>query len=73
MKDYSDWEVRYDFENESPYIENPNRPWLKLKSPSVPKSIKFDPIRVHELIRLSANMCPNNVCVYHKPTNKKYT
>ncbi|MHA1256282.1 MAG: AMP-binding protein [Promethearchaeota archaeon] len=73
MKDYSNWEVKYDFENESPYIENPNRPWLKLKSPSFPKSIKFEPIPVHELIKLSANMYPNNVCIYHKPTNKKYT
>ena len=73
MKDYSDWEPFYDYENESPYIENSNRPWLKYRAPNVPKSIKFDPIPVHELIGLSAKNYPNNVCVYHKSTDKKYT
>ena len=51
MKDYSDWEPIFDYENESPYV-NPNRPWLKIKPPTEPKSIKFDPIPVHELIKL---------------------
>ena len=73
MKDYSDWEPYFDYENESPYIENPNRPWLKYKPPTVPKSIKFDPIPLHEFIKISAKKFPNNVCVFHKPTNKKYT
>ena len=73
MKDYSDWEPIYDYENESPYIENSNRPWLKYRAPNVPKSIKFDPIPVHELIGLSAKNYPNNVCIYHKSTDKKYT
>ncbi len=72
MKNYSNWEAVFDNENESPFV-NPNRLWLKHKTPLVPKTIKFDPIPVHELIKLSANMCPNNVCVDHKPTNKKYT
>ena len=72
MKDYSNWEVKYDFENESPYV-NPNRPWLKHRSPKVPKSMKFDPIPVHEFIKVAVNKFPNNVCVYHKETDKKYT
>jgi len=73
MKDYSDWEPYYDYENESPYLENLNRPWLKFRPSNVPKSIKFDPIPVHELIKLSAKNYPNNVCVVNKSTNKKYT
>ncbi len=73
MKDYSGWEPIYDYENESPYIENSNRPWLKYRASNVPKSIKFDPIPVHELIGLSAKNYPNNVCIYHKSTDKKYT
>lgn len=72
MKDYSDWEVNYDFENDSPYVD-PKRPWLKHSLPTVPKSIKFNPIPVHELIRLSANRFPNNVCVYQKSSDKKFT
>ncbi len=32
MKDYSDWKLVFDYENESPYV-NPNnsglKPWLK--------------------------------------------
>jgi len=73
MKDYSEWEAIPDFENESPYIENPNRPWLKLKPDYIPKTLKFDPIPVHEFIKLAASKYPNNVCVYFKPKDKKYT
>ena len=73
MKDYSSWEPIYDYENESPYLENPDRPWLKFRPLNVPKSIKFDPIPVHELIKLSAKENPNNVCVYSKLTDKNYT
>jgi len=72
MKDYSDWDVILDFENESPYV-NPNRPWLKHRPSTVPKTIKFDPIPVHEFLKLSARKFPNNVCVYDKPTDRKYT
>ena len=73
MKDYSNWEPVLDFENESPYIENPNRPWLKHRPANVPKSINFDPIPVHEFVKLGTTKYPNNVCVYYKPTDKKYT
>ena len=73
MKDYSDWEPLYDYNNESPYLENPNRPWLKYRPSNVPKSIKFDPIPVHELIKLSAQKFSNNVCVHNKSDGKKYT
>lgn len=73
MKDYSEWEAIPDFENESPYIENPNRPWLKLKPDYIPKTLKFEPIPAHEFIKLAASKYPNNVCVYFKPKDKKYT
>lgn len=72
MKDYSEWGPIIDYENDSPWVD-PNRPWLKHRPPTVPKTIKFDPIPVHEFIRQSAIKFPNNVCVYHKPTDKKYT
>jgi long-chain acyl-CoA synthetase len=72
MKDYSDWKIILDFENESPYV-NSTRPWLKFREPNVPKSIKFDPIPIHEFLKWIARKYPNNVCVYHKPTDKKYT
>ncbi|MFX1502861.1 MAG: AMP-binding protein, partial [Promethearchaeota archaeon] len=73
MKDYSDWESIPDYENESPYIENPNRPWLKLKPDYIPKTVKFEPIPVHEYIKKVASEYPNNVCVHYKSTGKKYT
>lgn len=73
MKDYSEWEPFLDFENESPYIENPDRPWLKYKPSNIPKSIKFDPIPVHEFVKLRASKYLNNVCIYYKPRNRRYT
>ncbi|NVM17049.1 MAG: AMP-binding protein [Candidatus Lokiarchaeota archaeon] len=73
MKDYSDWKPSYDYENESPYLESSDRPWLKFRPLNVPKSIKFDPIPVHELIKLSAKEFSNNVCIYNKSADKKYT
>jgi long-chain acyl-CoA synthetase len=73
MKDYSDWKPRYDYESESAYLENSTRPWLKFRPINVPKSINFDPIPVHEFIKLSAKNFSNNVCIYNKSVNKKYT
>ena len=73
IKDYSDWEVELEYENESPYIENLNRPWFKNRPPTLPKSIHFDPIPVHEFVKVRASKYLNNVCVYHKPLDKKYT
>ncbi|NVM36155.1 MAG: AMP-binding protein [Candidatus Lokiarchaeota archaeon] len=73
MKDYSDWEAIPDYDNDSPYLESKDRPWLKIRPSYIPKTIKFDPIPVHELIKLSASKYPNNVCVYYKPADKKYT
>jgi long-chain acyl-CoA synthetase len=72
MRDFSEWKVILDYENYAPHV-NPNRPWLKHRSSDAHKSIRFDPIPVHELIRLSVIKYPNNVCVYHKPTDNKYT
>ncbi len=73
MKDYSDWEPIYDYDNVSPYIEDPNRPWLKHWPKNTPKSIKFEPIPIHKFARLGAEKHLNNVCVYFKPKDKKYT
>ena len=73
MKDYTEWESIPDYENESPYIENINRPWLKLRPDYIPKTVKFKPIPVNELIKKAASEFPNNVCVYYKPVDKKYT
>ncbi|MFW9940825.1 MAG: AMP-binding protein [Candidatus Thorarchaeota archaeon] len=73
IKDYSDWEAEFDYENESPYIEDSNRPWLKNRPPTLPKSIHFDSIPVHEAIKVRASQHLNNVCVYHKPSDRKYT
>jgi long-chain acyl-CoA synthetase len=73
MKDYSDWKSIPDYENESPYLENPNRPWIKLRPDYIPKTVKFDPIPVHEFIKRSVSNFLNNVCVYFKPKDKKYT
>ena len=72
MKDYSEWKLVLDYEHESVWVD-PNRPWLKHRNPQVPKSIQFDPIPVHEFIRLQISKYPNNICVYHKPTDRKYT
>jgi len=72
MKEYSEWKISLDFENESPYV-NLNRPWLRFREPNVPKSIKFDPIPIHKFLKWIARKYPNNVCIYNKPTDKKYT
>ena len=72
IKDYSEWKPILDCENDSPYV-NPNRPWLKYRPSTVPKTIRFDPIPVSEFIKLSVSKFPNNVFIYHKPTDKKYT
>lgn len=72
IKDYSEWKINLDFENESPFV-NPNRTWMKFRDKNVPKSIKFDPIPIHEFLKWIARKYPNNVCVYHTPTDKKYT
>ncbi len=73
MKDYSDWTPFLDYENESPFLESYERPWLQFRPPYIPKSIKYDLIPLHEFIKTTATKIPNNVCVYHKPIDKKYT
>jgi len=73
MKDYSEWKPILDYENESPYLENSNRAWLKHRPPTVPKSIRFEPIPISEFIKVSAREFPNNVCIIDKQNNKKYT
>ena len=72
MKDYSEWTAVLDYEHDSEWV-NPNRPWLKLRGPEVPKSLHFDPIPLHEYLKIAVRKCPNNVCIYHKPSDKKYT
>jgi long-chain acyl-CoA synthetase len=73
MKDYSDWEPILDYQNDFPYLENPNRPWLKHWPDYIPKSIKFEPIPVHEYIKRTITQFPNNICIDYKPLNKKYS
>ncbi|MFX1378577.1 MAG: AMP-binding protein [Promethearchaeota archaeon] len=73
MKDYSEWEPVLNFENESPYLENQNRPWLKHRPDYIPKSIKFEPIPVHNYIKRTITHLPNNICVYYKPKDKTYS
>ena len=50
MKDYSDWEPIPDYENDSPWVD-PNRPWLKYRPPIIPKTVRYDPIPLHEFIK----------------------
>ncbi|MFX0040343.1 MAG: class I adenylate-forming enzyme family protein [Promethearchaeota archaeon] len=73
MKDYSNWEPFLDYENESPYLENPDRQWIKFRPDYIPKSIKFEPIPLHEYLKLRITKFLNNVCVYYKPEEKNYT
>ena len=72
MKDYSNWEPVADYENDSPWVD-PNRPWLKYRPPIIPKTLRYDPIPLHEFIKQTANMFPNNVCVDHMPSGVKST
>lgn len=72
IKDYIDWKVHQDYENDSPWVD-PNRPWLKHRPKIIPKTISYDPIPLPELIKLAIKRFPNNVCVYDKVADKKYT
>jgi len=49
IKDYSEWKVHLDYENDSPWVD-PNRPWVKNRPATVAKTVDFDPIPMHELI-----------------------
>ena len=72
MKDYSEWEPSLDYENDSEWV-NANRLWFKHRPPEEGKALQFDPIPVHEFIKRTIRRFPNNVCVYHTPTERKYT
>jgi acyl-CoA synthetase (AMP-forming)/AMP-acid ligase II len=72
MKDYSNWKVYPDYENDSPWVD-PNRPWVKNRPTTIAKTITYDPIPMPELIKLAIEKFPNNVCVYDKVLEKKYT
>lgn len=65
-------QIREDYNKVASWV-NPNRPWLKLYPPEIPKSIEYRPICVHELIKLAADMYPTNVCIYYTPDEIKYT
>jgi len=69
---YEEWEPIYDYGHFSYYV-NPKRPWLKYYPENIPKSIRFDPIPVHEFIRLTAEKYPNNVAINDLSRDKKYT
>ena len=64
------WEASFDYEN---FSITPNRPWLKYWPENVPKSIKFNPIPIHDYVRKTAQQFPNNVAIYYEPKNEKYT
>ena len=66
-----EWEPEYNYK-ESPYVR-PSSPWLKFWPDHIPKSIKFDPICVHDYVRLTAQKVPNNIAFTWVPKNKKYT
>ena len=72
MKDYSEWEPSLDYEHDSEWV-NANRTWFKHRPPGEGKSLRFDPIPVHEFIKRTIRRFPNNVCVYYKQSDKKYT
>jgi len=67
-----EWEPIFDYKNVSNFVD-PNRPWLKLWPEDIPKSIKFEPISVHDFIRNMAEKYPNNVAINYIPKAKKYT
>jgi len=54
MKDYSEWEAVLDYEQESTWVDS-NRPWFKHRTPEVGKTLRFEPIPVHEFIKTSIN------------------
>ncbi len=66
------WEPKFDYNHVSAYVD-PKRPWLKYWPKNVPKSIKFDPITVHDYVRIRAQQFPNNIAIYFVPANRKYT
>ena len=72
MKNYLEWKVQLDYENDSPWVD-PNRPWVKNRPATIPKTITYDPIPMPELVKLAIERFPNNVCVYDKLADKKYT
>ena len=72
MKDYIEWQPALDYERESTWVDQ-NRTWFKHRTLEVGKTLRFEPIPVHEFIKTSVNKFPNNVCVYDKPSDKKYT
>jgi len=72
MSEEKKWEPIFDYTNESPWVR-PNRPWFKYRPDNIPKTIKFEPIAVHDWIRQIAEEFPNNVAFYFMPSDKKYT
>jgi len=72
MKDYSEWEPALDYEHDSTWVP-PNRLWLKHRPPEAGKALQFDPIPVHEFIKRTIRRFPNNLCVFHTPTERKFT
>ncbi len=66
------WEPIFDYKNVSKYVDL-NRPWLKFWPEDIPKSIKFEPICIHDYIRNIAKKYPNNVAIEYLTKDKKYT
>jgi len=66
------WEPIFEYKTLSANVD-PERPWLKYWPTNIPKNITFDPICIHDYVRLVAQKIPNNVAFYYIPENKKYT
>ncbi|MHA1267057.1 MAG: AMP-binding protein [Candidatus Helarchaeota archaeon] len=63
------WEPIFDYEN---FTIDSTRPWLKYWPDNVPKSVRFEPIPIHDYIRKTAQQFPNNVAIYFEPKNEKF-
>jgi long-chain acyl-CoA synthetase len=72
MSEEIEWELTCDYENESPWVR-PNRPWFKYRPTTVPKTLKYKPIAVHDWVRNEVKNYPNNVAIYFLPEEKKIT
>jgi len=72
MRDYSNWKPILDYEDDSSWVD-PSRIWLKHRPLNYPKTIPHEPIPVHEFLKLTAQKFPNNVCIYDKSTDRKFT
>ena len=70
--DQSIYEVKYDFENVSPWKNQP-RVWDNLVPDEIPKTIHYPEIPLHDLGREAARKYPHNLAIYFVNEERKYT